>query len=168
MIVSIIAAMDKNRVIGREGGLPWKLPSDMRWFKEHTTGKPVVMGRKTFESLGKKPLANRFNVVVTSDPNYSTPAGVIVSATLDEAFECLEEEGIVTGEPDDEIMIIGGAQVYETALPAADQMYITEIDNEYEGDTYFPEFEEELWVKTELKSVVENGTKLHFNLYTRK
>lgn len=135
MRVSIIAAMDRNRVIGRDNSLPWHLPADLLWFKKNTMGKPVVMGRKTYESIGR-PLPGRTNIVLSRDLNYQAE-GCVVVHTLEEAIRVAEE-----GE---EIMIIGGAQLFEQLLSRANRLYLTRIDAEFDGDSYFPSLESGEW-----------------------
>lgn len=136
MIVSLIAAMSTNRVIGRDGGLPWRLPEDLKHFKRLTVDHTVVMGRKTFDEI-KRPLTNRRNVVITRRADFQ-PAGVHVVASLDEAL------ALAAGE--DEVFVIGGGEIYRLALPRADRLYLTVVHAEVEGDTYFPAFEEDGWV----------------------
>ena len=138
MIISLIAAMDKNRVIGKGGKLPWNLPADMKYFKDKTLGKPVIMGRKTYESVGK-PLPNRTNIIVTHDQDYKTE-GCIVVHSVDEALKAAENA--------EEVMVIGGSQIYKEFLPKANKLYLTIIDAEIEGDTYFPEYKIEEWKET--------------------
>ena len=133
---SLIWAMDTNRLIGRDNQLPWKLPADMRWFREHTLGKPIVMGRKTFQSFGGKPLPQRTNIVITQNRGFQADGAVVVHHVAD-AFE---QAGDVK-----EVMIIGGASLYEQLLPAADRLYVTEVQGEFEGDTWFPEYDTEAW-----------------------
>lgn len=135
MIISLIAAMDRNSVIGKDNSLPWKLSADMKRFKELTTGKPVVMGRKTFESIGK-PLPNRINIILTRDKNYKAQ-GCTVAHSIKEALKDVDEN--------DEVMIIGGAQIYKEFLPIANRMYLTLIDKDFEGDAYFPEYNKNDW-----------------------
>jgi dihydrofolate reductase len=136
MIVSLIAAMAENRVIGIENKLPWKLPADMKWFREKTMGKPIVMGRKTFESFGAKPLPGRTNIIVTRDKNYQADKCIVVNS-LDDALKAAHD-----GE---EIMIIGGASFYAQTLPRADRIYLTVIHLEFEGDAWFPAYEAAHW-----------------------
>lgn len=135
MLISIIVAMDRNRLIGAQGTMPWRLPADLRWFKKVTMGKPVVMGRKTYESIGK-PLKGRRNVVLTRDRQYSAPGCVVVHSI---------EEAIHASENGEEVMIIGGAQLYRQFLPRSERIYLTRIEAAFEGDTYFPDFSEEQW-----------------------
>ena len=138
MIISLIAAMAENRVIGINNQLPWKLPADMKWFKEKTMGKPIIMGRKTFESFGGKALPGRQNIIITKNRDY-TVEGAIVVHSIDEALN--------VAEPKEEVMIIGGASFYEQMLPAANRFYLTIIHNNFEGDTSFPPFEMNEWTE---------------------
>ncbi|HEX2154338.1 MAG TPA: dihydrofolate reductase [Acidimicrobiia bacterium] len=126
MAVTVVAAVARNGVIGRDGNLPWHLPEDLRRFKEMTMGGVLVMGRKTYESIGR-PLPGRTTVVVTRRPDWSAD-GVEVAASLEEA---LDRPG--------ELFVVGGAEIYRQALELADALEITEVDAEPEGDTYFPE-----------------------------
>lgn len=134
MIISLIAAMGRNHVIGKDNSLPWKLPGDMKRFKELTVGKPVIMGRKTFESIGR-PLPNRTNIILTRDRNYKA-AGCVVAHSLNEALEAAKGK---------EIMVAGGEQIFREFLPKADKMYLTFIDKDFEGDAYFPKYNENEW-----------------------
>ncbi len=140
MKISLIWAMSDDRVIGANNRLPWRLPADMRWFRRHTLGKPVVMGRKTFESFGAKPLPERHNIVITRDHNYRAD-GVEVVFSPDDA--------LVAAGPVDEVMIIGGAFLYRQMLPRADRLYMTLVHGSFEGDTRFPEFDWGEWRETE-------------------
>lgn len=141
MIISLIAAMDKNRVIGQNGRLPWRLPADMQYFVMMTTGKPVIMGRKTYESLKPKykPLRDRTNIILTHTHNYDAP-GCIVVHTIEAA---LAAAGDV-----DEVMVIGGANTYEQFLTRADRLYLTIIDAEFAGDATFPPYDHSAWTIT--------------------
>ncbi|HEY8429218.1 MAG TPA: dihydrofolate reductase [Sandaracinaceae bacterium] len=136
MRVSLIAAVAKNGVIGKDGGLPWRLPDDLKQFKARTTGHPVLMGRKTWESLGR-PLPGRLNLVVTRQRGYRAP-GAEVFASIDEALARAERE-------DDEVWIIGGAGIYAATLDRADRLVITHVDAEVEGDARFPEVDWSAW-----------------------
>ena len=141
MRICLIWAMTRNRVIGRDNQLPWHLPDEMRHFMRTTLGKPVIMGRKQFESMGK-PLPKRPNIVLSRNPEFA-PDGVTVVRTFDDAIEYAEA---VNRDPhNDEIMVIGGAEVYALALPRADRLYYTLIDADLEGDTLFPQFELAQW-----------------------
>jgi len=137
MCTSIIVAMSENGLIGHEGDLPWRLSEDLRRFKEITMGKPIIMGRKTWESIGR-PLSGRPHVVISRDPNYAAE-GVDVVHSFKQALARAHELGSA------EIMVIGGADIYRLALPDADRMYVTEVHSEFEGDTHFPEFDRNEW-----------------------
>lgn len=136
-MISIIAAMDRNRVIGLNNHLPWRLPNDLKRFKELTLGKPVIMGRKTHESIGK-PLPGRRNMVLSRHSDYQAP-GCETAASFEQALEKIGEA--------EEIMVIGGAAVYEAALPQSNRLYITLIDEEYVGDTWFPWYDKQKWAE---------------------
>lgn len=130
-MVSLIAAMAENRVIGRDGGLPWQLPDDLRHFKRLTLDHTVIMGRKTFDEI-RQPLANRRNVVITRNPAFR-PRGATVVPSL--------EEALALGATEREVFVIGGGEIYRQALPLADRIYLTVIHAAVEGDTWFPAFE---------------------------
>jgi len=134
-MISIIAALSSNRVIGRDGGLPWHLPDDFKHFVKTTRGKPVVMGRRTWESL-EGPLPKRENIVVTRSRNYQA-AGARVVSSFRAALALLKDS--------EEVVVIGGAGLYRSALAIAERMYLTHIDAEIEGDTEFPEFDQSEW-----------------------
>ena len=135
MKLSLVVAMDKNRVIGIDGGLPWHLSSDLKYFRDITMGKPIIMGRKTHESIGR-PLPGRRNIVVTRNENFDAE-GCDVVTSLDAAMELVKEVP--------EAMMIGGASLYLDTLPVADQLYMTEVHAEVKGDTWFPEIDPEQW-----------------------
>lgn len=135
----IIAAIGRNRVIGRDNGIPWHYPADLRHFRKITLGHPVVMGRRTFESLSCRPLPGRLNIVVTRNPRYAAPPGVIVCPNLEAARLRCEQEGAET------MFVIGGAELYAQALPLADEMALTLVPDEVEGDAFFPEWNPEEW-----------------------
>ena len=137
MKIAMIWAMADNRVIGRDNKLPWHLPNDLKYFKRLTTGKPVIMGRKTYDSIGK-PLPNRTNIIITRDQSFKAE-GIKVVHTLDAAIELAEAECLISGA--EEVIVMGGAEIYKLALPAADRLYITFVHADVEGDAYFPEFE---------------------------
>ncbi|OOF21334.1 MULTISPECIES: type 3 dihydrofolate reductase [Salinivibrio] len=132
MRVSLIAAMAKDRVIGKDNQMPWHLPADLAWFKRTTLGHPVVMGRKTFESIGR-PLPKRTNIVISRDPDYQ-PDGVTVVASPEQALAAVGDVA--------EVMVIGGGTIYDAFLPRADRLYLTFIDTHVEGDTRFPDWGE--------------------------
>ena len=131
----MIVAQAQNRVIGRQNKLPWYLPGDLKYFKQVTMGKPVIMGRKTYESIGK-PLPGRLNVVITRDPAYQVEGAKVVHS-LAEAIELSESQAFIDGV--EEAMVIGGEQIYAQALPLAERLYITQVHAEVEGDAMFPE-----------------------------
>lgn len=128
-MISYVVAVAKNGVIGREGGLPWHISSDLKRFKEITMGKPVVMGRKTWESLPRKPLPGRQNIVITRRRDFA-PAGAEVAATPEEALALCGDAP--------EVAVIGGGEIYRLFWPLVDRLYLTEVDIEVEGDTHFP------------------------------
>ncbi len=128
--VSVIAALAKNRVIGIENRLPWRLPEDLAHFKVLTLGHPILMGRKTFESLGR-PLPGRTNVVITRNRDYR-PAGCLVAESIPAALALCGDS--------DEVFFIGGAELYAQAIPLADRLYLTEVDIDAQGDAWFPEY----------------------------
>ena len=138
MRLALVAAMGRDRVIGVGNRLPWRLPADLRHFKQLTLGKPVLMGRRTYESIGR-PLPGRHNIVLSRDPAWR-PEGVTVCPTLEAALE--------TAGPVEEAMVIGGAQFYALCLPRADRLYLTLIDHDFAGDAWFPEYRDEEWVCT--------------------
>lgn len=140
MTVSLIVAMASNRVIGRDGNLPWRLPADMKRFRQVTTGHHVIMGRKTHESIGK-PLPERTNIVLSRNTKYDAP-GCRVAADLEGGLDLARRAN------ETESFIIGGAGVYERALPNADRIYLTLVDAAVEGDVYFPSLEAGAWRET--------------------
>ncbi|MEX0731394.1 MAG: type 3 dihydrofolate reductase [Aquisalimonadaceae bacterium] len=135
MKISLIAALTRDRVIGRDNDLPWRIRADMRFFRETTMGKPIIMGRRNFESIGR-PLPKRTNIILTRDRNY-TAEGCLIAHDVDQAMKLAE--GAM------EIMVIGGAEIYRLFLPRADRLYLTWVDAEIDGDTHFPEFQAEDW-----------------------
>jgi dihydrofolate reductase len=145
MRLALIWAMSRNRVIGAAGGLPWRLPDEMRHFQRTTLDKPVIMGRRTFGTMAE-PLPRRTNIVLTRSPSYSHP-GVEVAHDLVEALAMASE--ICARDGGEEAIVIGGAEIYALALPNADRLYRTVIDAELEGDTYFPEYPESDWRELE-------------------
>lgn len=152
---AMIVAMAKNRVIGRKNQLPWHLPEDLKYFKRVTMGKPIVMGRKTYESIGR-PLPGRLNVVLTRDANWQAE-GVQVAQTIDTAFSRAITEA--KSKEKDEIMVIGGDQIYALCLPLVDRLYVTQVHAEVEGDAYFPVVEWEHWqqVSSEVHRASDNN-----------
>lgn len=161
MKISLIWAMDNNRLIGNKNRLPWKLPADMKWFRQHTLGKAIVMGRKTYESFGARPLPERTNIVITRDTDYHSD-GAVIAHSIDEA---LQQAGDT-----DELMIIGGASFYEQMLPLADRLYITEVQGEFEGDAWFPPYDANEWheIASEIHPADDKNTyACHFMIFER-
>ena len=144
MIISLIVAVAENGVIGAKGGLPWRLSSDLKTFRRLTLGKPIIMGRRTFQSIGK-PLDGRDNIVVTRDPFFEA-AGVSTCASVSEALTLARVLATTRGA--DEIMIIGGADLYAATLEIADRIYLTRVHAEPEGDRHFPELNANDWLET--------------------
>ena len=137
--LAIVVARARNGVIGRDGGLPWRLRSDLQLFKANTIGKPCVMGRATWQSLPLKPLPGRLNVVLSRDPEFR-PKGALVCDRFDEALDIARETAADDGV--DEFAVIGGAALFELALPKARRIYLTEVEAEPDGDVFFPAFDE--------------------------
>ena len=135
-------ARARNGVIGRDGGLPWRLSSDLKLFKALTLGKPVIMGRKTWESLPNRPLPGRMNIVLTRDGSFE-PSGAVVSDNLSEAVALAREQAEDDGV--EEVCVIGGGELFGLALPRAGRLYLTEVEAEVEGDVLFPSFDEHDW-----------------------
>ncbi|KZE67743.1 dihydrofolate reductase [Fictibacillus phosphorivorans] len=132
-MISFVVAMDENRAIGKDNDLPWYLPNDLKHFKNVTMGKPIVMGRKTYESIGK-PLPGRENIVVTRDDNYQA-SGTTVVHSVDEVLNLDAEE----------LCVIGGTEIFKLFMPVADRLYVTEIHDTFDADTYFPEINRNEW-----------------------
>jgi len=137
MSITLIAAMASNRMIGLDNKLPWHLPAEMAHFRRSTTGKTVIMGRKTFESLGG-PLKNRRNVIITRNPDFEVPEGCERVTSIEEALQRYNSNT-------EEVMIIGGAEIYAQFLPHASKLQLTEVFVELDGDAYFPAVAEEEW-----------------------
>ena len=137
MIISLIAAMTENRVIGKDNDLPWKLPDDMKYFQKTTKGHVVIMGRKNYDSLPPsfKPLPNRTNVILTRQARYEAEDCVVFN-DLSQALDFAKSEG------EEEVFVIGGGQVYQEAISKSDRIYLTEIHTEIEGDTFFPSLDD--------------------------
>jgi len=135
--IALVVAIARNGVIGAGGDLVWRISDDLKWFKKTTLGKPIVMGRKTYESIGR-PLPGRDNIVISRQPDFA-PEGVIVARTVDEALQ-LAREWARASEAD-EICVIGGGEIYAQTLPLADRLYLTRVDAEPEGDVFFPDLD---------------------------
>ena len=138
-MIACVVAHSRNRVIGRDGDLPWHLPADLKHFKNLTTGHPIIKGRKTFESIGK-PLPNRTNIVITRQQDFEAE-GCLVAHSLSEAL-------MMAQQMDSDVFIIGGAEIYKQAMFLADTIYLTEVHHSFEGDTFFPEIDSVLWQET--------------------
>jgi dihydrofolate reductase len=157
MTISLIAAMAENRVIGRDNTIPWDLPGDMKRFKAITMGHPVIMGRKTFESIGR-PLPGRITIIITGKRDYRAEGCVVAHNLQDALAECADAE---------EVFISGGGEVYREALPIASRIYLTVLHREVDGDTRFPEIPED-FVEVEREDMVEDEIPCTFILYERK
>jgi len=160
-MLSLIAAVARNGVIGKDNQLLWHLPGDMRRFRETTRGKPVIMGRKTWESLPEKfrPLPGRLNIVVSRDPAYPAP-GATLAGSLEDAIELAGNA--------EESFVIGGAELYRQALPLADRLYLTEIDADFAGDTWFPDVPPGEWKEISRSQPTEEaGLAYAFVVYQR-
>lgn len=156
-MISIIAAVAKNNCIGKANDLPWYIPEDLKRFKELTTGKTVLMGSKTYESIVKrlgKPLPNRKNIVVSSDPNYKVAEGVLLYNSLDKAIETHKNE---------DLFIIGGASIYQQTIGKTDKLYITHVDKNVDGDAFFPKIDSNKWRRVS----EEPYTGFTFSVYER-
>lgn len=143
--IALIVARARNGVIGRDGGLPWRLRSDLALFKANTLGKPVIMGRKTWDSLPLKPLPGRLNIVLTRDGSFE-PKGAVAFDDFAEALATAREQAVDDGAV--EVCVIGGTALFELALPKARRLYLTEVDAAPDGDAFFPAFDEAAWVET--------------------
>lgn len=156
--LSLIAAMATNRVIGINNALPWRLPADLQHFKRLTLGHHILMGRKTWESLGR-PLPGRTSVIITRNRAF-TAAGCLVAGS--------PEEAIAACAGDKEIFFIGGADLYRQALALADRLYLTEIRRDFAGDAWFPEFDRGVWRETERRREVTDGLEYDFVIYDKE
>ena len=165
--LAMIAAVGRNGAIGAEGRLPWRLPSDFAFYRSTTMGKPLIMGRKTFESIGK-PLPGRTSIVVTRQDDYA-PEGAEVFTDLDAAIargrEIAERDGV------DEVFINGGGEIYRLAMERADRLYVTHVDAEPEGDTFFPEIDPAIWESRDVPDVVpgeKDSAAFEVKIYERR
>jgi dihydrofolate reductase len=159
-VVSAIVAISLNRVIGKDQDIPWDLPNEQQKFRQITSGHPIIMGRKTHESIGR-PLPGRENIVITRDLKYEKP-GITVVHSLEEALTKAKELN------QEEIFIIGGAQIYAEAITQTDRIYLTTVQMEIAGDTYFPEFENEFTKVTHREECEENGLKYNFQILEKE
>lgn len=154
--ITLIAAVARNGVIGRDNALPWRLPEDLKRFKALTTGHPIVMGRKTWESLGR-PLPNRRNIVVTRDASFLADGATVVTS-IDAALAASVDAS--------ETFVIGGAEIYKLALPRADRLQLTEINADFDGDTLFPALACEEWRETAREHHPADGTPFSYDFVT--
>jgi dihydrofolate reductase len=158
-MISLIVVHDLNRVIGHLNKMPWHIPNELAYFKEKTMGKAMIMGRNTFESIGR-PLPGRLNIVITINDAYKAE-GVTVVHSLKEAIALAEAFH-------DEVMIIGGEQIFKDALPLADTLYVTVIKDEFEGDTFFPAYEDEWMIANESEEITtEDGLRYTYQILQR-
>ncbi|MFP4599198.1 MAG: type 3 dihydrofolate reductase [Persicimonas sp.] len=155
MKISPIAACDLQMTIGKDNDLPWRLPADLRYFKTTTMGKPVIMGRRTFESLSG-PLVGRLNVILTRQQDYAAD-GVEIAHSVDEALEIAGDEAA----EHEELMILGGARVYQQFLPISDRLYLTVVYDRFEGDTFFPAFDMDQWEVASVEHHQADATNPH-------
>ncbi|MEH6583658.1 MAG: dihydrofolate reductase [Halioglobus sp.] len=166
MRLSIIVAVAENGVVGKNNALPWYLPADLQYFKRTTLGKPIVMGRKTYESIGR-PLPGRTNIVVTRNSRYAAD-GVRVVGSMEEALELAADIAVIDGQ--EELMVIGGAAVYAAAMPMADYLYVTEVHAAVDGDAYFPAIDWSQWREESRErhdAVAPNDHDFSFVVYRR-
>lgn len=164
MIISAIVAMSSNRVIGREGDLPWHLPRDMKYFKAMTMGHHVIMGRNNFTSMDYRPLRGRVNIVLTRDPYFITSSALVMHS-IEEALSYAKNAG------ETEAFIIGGGEIYKQSMHLLDKIYLTEVITELSGDTYFPEIDPDEWeiLTSELHAADEkNEFPMRFDVLLRK
>jgi dihydrofolate reductase len=155
--IALVVALAENGVIGKGGTLPWRIPEDMKWFREITMGKPCIMGRNTWESLPKKPLPGRINIVVTRNPEYRAEGATVV-ASFDEAVAVA-----MRVEPE-EIAVLGGAQIYVEAMKRAERIYLTRVHQAFEGDAFFPRFDEGEWQSTQRVAAQTSKSGLMFEV----
>lgn len=159
-MISIIVAMDRNRVIGKDNKLPWRLPADLAYFRKITMGHPVLMGRKTHESIGK-PLPGRENVVITRNSDYAAEGCVVVNSLINAVERDINEN----------IFIIGGTNIIIQSLSITDKIYLTYIDHEFEGDVYLPELNPDVWIETSREQGIQdekNPYVYYFLVYERR
>lgn len=159
--LAILAAVSANRVIGLNNALPWHLPADLKHFKQLTIGQIVVMGRRTFDSIGK-PLPDRTNVVLTRQRHFNWP-GILTAGSIQEVLDHFSSD-------DRQIFIIGGAEIYQQTLPFCQRLYLTEIQQDFAGDTFFPEYDRNDWreISREMHQTADSSMKYHFVVLDRK
>ncbi|HEY0041354.1 MAG TPA: dihydrofolate reductase [Flavisolibacter sp.] len=157
MIVSLLVAASENNIIGKDNQLPWHLPNDLKYFKNLTWGMPILMGRKTFDSIGK-PLPGRKSIVITRNSDWQHE-GVDVVHSIEDAIQKAESYGVK------EIFVIGGAEIFETSLPTANRIYLTRIHQEFEGNVFFPQLSEENWQLTSSRYCEADGKNIYHHTY---
>jgi dihydrofolate reductase len=153
-MISLVYAISRNGVIGRDGGLPWSIPSDLQHFRDVTMGKPIIMGRKTWESLPRKPLPGRLNIVLTRHPTFYAE-GAIVVQTLEAATQAAQKSGV------DEICVIGGADVFKAFWPLAQRIHLTKVSADVAGDTFMPQISPEEWNEHSRSNEVQHERDSH-------
>lgn len=159
-MISLIVAHDLNRVIGKDNKMPWHIPNELAYFKEKTMGKAIVMGRNTFESIGR-PLPGRLNIVITRNAAYK-PDGVTVVHSIEDAIELARKHH-------EEVMVIGGEQIFKEVLPYTDLMYVTLIQKEFEGDTFFPSYDQEWRIDSESNPITtDDGLTYQYLIYKKE
>lgn len=167
MKLAIIVAAAKNGVIGINNRLPWHLPQDLKYFKSVTMGKPVIMGRKTYESIGR-PLPGRVNIVITRNESWNASADVVVVHTLEAAIGAAKKQASAHAGLD-EAIVIGGAQIYKEALSLVDKVYLTEVDLEPEGDAFFAPLDQQIWLcESAVRGETSASVPHRFLVYRRK
>ncbi|MBC3542095.1 dihydrofolate reductase [Rufibacter sediminis] len=147
-MIALVVAIAENRVIGKDNQLIWHLPKDLQHFKKLTMGHPMVMGRKTFEAIGK-PLPGRTSIIVTRQPGYTAPEGCLVTSSLEEALQ----QALTL---DETVLVVGGGEIYQQALPLAEVVYLTLVHESFEGDVFFPELEADAWEVAEQEEHLED------------
>ena len=160
-MISLMVAHDPNRVIGINNDLPWHIPEDLAYFKKTTMGKAIIMGRKTYESIGR-PLPGRLSIILTRNKDYKTDPGVVIVHTLEDALT----EARAYAE---EVMIIGGAEIFKLSMDVANRLYITKIEEAFDGDTFFPAYDEG-WTLIEETEIItsKTGTQFSYLTYVKK
>ena len=169
--LSALVAMARNRVIGRNNQLPWRLPPDLKRFKALTMDHPIIMGRKTFESIGR-PLPGRTCIIVTHQPGYTVKGAIVVNSITEALGACssdMPEHVAESAGMERENFVIGGAEIFRQALPMCDRLYITEIQRDFEGDVLFPEFNQDEWIEVSREEHMDDsGLEYHFVVLDRK
>ena len=170
MHLSLIVAASDNRVIGLAGKIPWHLPADMRYFRKKTEGHPIIMGRKTFQSIGKV-LPNRRNIVISRQEFPAKPLEFDVAHSLEEALKIAQSVSSTRSSPEDEVFVIGGGEIYAQALPLADRIYFTHVYGKFEGDAFFPMLDPHQWHEIDREdhaANAENPCNYSFITYERQ